>query len=203
MDSLVPSSDETDDKSIDPAPEVIEILDELPEQYRKLAETAVQISVQQVTAEYYSGPLPPPRILAQYKDILPDLPDRLFSMAEKQQEHRHEMEKAVVFSNIRNELLGTLSGPVVAITLLILGAIIILAGKSIEGLITLGGSALAFVSSYITARNKHKKELEEKARTLEQSKQKPASAPSKPQPKPTPPKRRTGNRQSKSRHKNK
>ncbi len=45
--------------------------------------------------ESFSGPLPHPKIFAQYKAVMPDAPKRIFRMAEKQQEHRFGLENSV------------------------------------------------------------------------------------------------------------
>lgn len=42
---------------------------------------------------WFSGPIPPPEIGAGWKDVLPDVPDRIFKMAEKEQQHRHDTER--------------------------------------------------------------------------------------------------------------
>ncbi len=42
-----------------------------------------------LTREEFSGPIPPPVVLEQYKNILPSAPDRIIIMAEKQQNHEH------------------------------------------------------------------------------------------------------------------
>ena len=44
----------------------------------------------------FSGPLPPPQILGQYEDELPGAAERLFRMAEKQQDHRINMDESSV-----------------------------------------------------------------------------------------------------------
>lgn len=36
------------------------------------------------------GPIPPPKILREYKEIDPSFPERIFKMAEKEQEFRHK-----------------------------------------------------------------------------------------------------------------
>ena len=41
----------------------------------------------------FTGPIPPPEILHQYREVLPDAPERILSMAEKQQNHRMDLEK--------------------------------------------------------------------------------------------------------------
>lgn len=47
----------------------------------------------QVYGEYYAGPIPHPQILRQYGEIIPDGPNRILVMAEKQAEHRREQER--------------------------------------------------------------------------------------------------------------
>lgn len=41
----------------------------------------------------YSGPIPPPDIIKDYENILPGSADRIISMAEKQADHRRDIEK--------------------------------------------------------------------------------------------------------------
>lgn len=61
-----------------------------PEQANKAAQIAVQFAAAQ-----YSGPLPLPQHYAEYEKILPGAADRILSMAEKEQNHRHSREKKV------------------------------------------------------------------------------------------------------------
>jgi uncharacterized membrane protein len=49
------------------------------------------ISVSSITAQG-TLPLPPPQLLAEYREILPDLPQRLISWTETQAAHRREVE---------------------------------------------------------------------------------------------------------------
>lgn len=44
----------------------------------------------------FSGPLPPPDTLSQYKALDPDLLNRIVTMAEKEQSHRHHIEAGIV-----------------------------------------------------------------------------------------------------------
>jgi len=46
----------------------------------------------------FSGPLPPPETLSQYKALDPDLLNRIVTMAEKEQSHRHGVEAGIVKS---------------------------------------------------------------------------------------------------------
>jgi len=44
----------------------------------------------------YSGPLPPAEQAAAWDAVVPGAADRILKMAEKQQEHRHELEKTTI-----------------------------------------------------------------------------------------------------------
>jgi len=51
----------------------------------------------------FSGPLPPPEILAQYNQLTPDAADRIITMAETEASHRRELEQKVIDGEIKNE----------------------------------------------------------------------------------------------------
>lgn len=46
--------------------------------------------------EQYSGPLPPPKAMKEYEEVLPGIAERIMNMAEEEAEHRHIQEKEVV-----------------------------------------------------------------------------------------------------------
>jgi len=45
------------------------------------------------TIETYAGPLPPPKLFEGYEQVLKGSADRILTMAEKEQSHRHSFEK--------------------------------------------------------------------------------------------------------------
>lgn len=64
----------------------------------------------------YSGPLPPANEMAQYEKICSGSADRIITMAEKQSEHRQNIEHAAVCASNWRSILGVLSAFVIAIT---------------------------------------------------------------------------------------
>ncbi len=44
----------------------------------------------------FSGPLPPPNMLMQYEQILPGMADRLVTIAENEQDQRHQIDNEIV-----------------------------------------------------------------------------------------------------------
>ena len=67
----------------------------------------------------FSGPLPPPRALAQYDKVVPGMAGRLLVMAEDEAKNRHHREADEVALNhrvITTEQLGVLSALIVTLT---------------------------------------------------------------------------------------
>ena len=54
-----------------------------------------------VIAQQFSGPIPPPNVLAQYDDIVPGAAERILKMAENQAAARIRVEEKVVDNEIR------------------------------------------------------------------------------------------------------
>lgn len=90
----------------------------------------------------FSGPLPPPEILAQYDEIVHEGANRIVEMAEKEQAHRHSLETTSVEGNIKSEKRGQ-NYALLICTLIILGSFaLIWKGHEIPGSIyAVGGLA--------------------------------------------------------------
>lgn len=52
--------------------------------------------IAQITASRFSGPVPPPAVLGQYEEILPGSAERILSMAESEQSHRHDYDNGLL-----------------------------------------------------------------------------------------------------------
>ena len=64
---------------------------------------------------YFSGPLPPPKLLEQYQSIQPDFPERILRLNEQEVGHRHEIQRAVVNNDFAFKRIGQLFGFVIAL----------------------------------------------------------------------------------------
>ena len=62
-----------------------------------------QTKQQTVVTQNWSGPLPPPDALARFDQIIPHGAERILTMTEHEQQHRHATEKAVLDANIQLE----------------------------------------------------------------------------------------------------
>lgn len=51
----------------------------------------------------FSGPLPPPELLKTYGELMPDLPERIVAMVEKEQAHKHNRENKTM-EYVRNDV---------------------------------------------------------------------------------------------------
>ncbi len=120
---------------------------------------------QQVSATTsFSGPIPPPEILINYNNAVPDGAERILVMAEKQNEHRMELEAKVVFADIVRSYLGVGAGLVVAVLFGVLAYLLIDGGHEAAG-ISLGTGTLAsivgtFVYGTISRRRERRERFE-------------------------------------------
>ena len=68
-----------------------------------------------VTHTEISGPIPPPQVLQQYNSIVPNAAERIIRMAEKQSDHRIDLERKVVDSSVVKSYLGMASATCIAL----------------------------------------------------------------------------------------
>lgn len=78
------------------------ILDELPEEKRNV----ILSTIMAIEERSFSGPLPPPDYFEAYQKTLPDSPNRILTMTEKQVDHRIDMEKTIVKKKFFQSTLG-------------------------------------------------------------------------------------------------
>lgn len=117
----------------------------------------------QSTMEAFSGPLPPPATLAQYNDVVPNGAERIMAMAERQQEHRHQIENRAIRGNIFDQRLGLILGFIVMMSVASAGMWCVYLGKDTAGLAALLGSVAGPVAAFIYGRKKQSDERKEKA----------------------------------------
>jgi uncharacterized membrane protein len=110
-----------------------------------------------VRGTYYQGPIPPASELEQYRLVLPDAPDRILAMAEKQEVHRHEMERLYVSGNIANERIGVITAGLLSIMSIAGGIYLLSEGKDISGLVTLLTPLAVLAGVYVYGRKTESK----------------------------------------------
>ena len=116
------------------------------------ANTHDKVSIKKSSIEY-AGPLPPPKMLKQYDDVIPGSAGRIIEWVEKEQAHRHKLENKIVNTESRDSLLGIINAGVISLVLLIGGFVVILSlrttsGTIIGGLIDISGIA-TIIGTYL------------------------------------------------------
>jgi len=121
-----------------------------------------------VRGEHFSGPLPPPEVLAKYNEVYPGLAERIMVMAETQSQHRQRMETRVINARTRNETLGQVFAFFLSLVFGGGSIWLIHLGKSLEGVGSLITVIAALAGVFIYGRRRQERELEEKRRALAQ-----------------------------------
>lgn len=137
--------------------QVLEIIEKQPESVQEsIARTLVAEHVS------YQGPIPPPELLSQFDDIIPDGANRIMIMAEEQSKHRREIEANVVNANNRDSLLGVVFAGIMGL-LAIVGSIwLISINKSAEGLSVIIGAVGSLWGIYLKGMSQDDKDLKKK-----------------------------------------
>lgn len=122
--------------------EVEEIIEELEKRPREEQKELISNLIR-VERNVYSGPIPPPELLRGYEEILPGTADRIIAMAEKQADHRRNLEKSVVESGARDSRLGIICGTIVCVVVCITGLLLSLItdAAALGALLSLSGMA--------------------------------------------------------------
>lgn len=110
--SKKPSSKKPDsDSSSLPAKQgkaaIVELVKDLPDSEK--IELVNQLTVSRVETTF-AGPLPTPEDFHKYSEVLPDAPDRIMRMAEREQQIRADGQEGMLANERRKINLGTLLG---------------------------------------------------------------------------------------------
>lgn len=128
----------------------------------------VSPSVVQHQQYTFSGPLPPPDLLAQYNAIYPEAAKRIFEHAEKEQQHRHKVVERALHYQGRAVLMGLAFGFSMGLAGIVTGGFLLYAGKNLEGFTTLVASVGTLVGAFIYKQHQqtkqHKNSLAEQNR---------------------------------------
>lgn len=103
----------------------------------------------------YSGPIPAASELAKYETIQPGFADRIITMAEKQSEHRHAIEKMAAETNVSlshkhafERRLGLFFGFIITLIVLGLGFDLLFHDKNVIGTIFCGVGILPVITVF-------------------------------------------------------
>jgi len=119
------------------------------------------VGVEQISS--FSGPLPPPEILKGYNNILPDAAERILVMAENQSIHRQDLEKTLVYGNVRHDFLGMIFGFIICILLILVGAFLAYTDKLVMAFASMLSGVAMIIGAFLQ-RNRERKREEKKAK---------------------------------------
>lgn len=77
----------------DPEIQLGKVLEELEQNGDEPVQRGELVQVLRTIQIQHSGPLPTPAMLQQYNDVIPNGAERIMAMAEREQGHRHELER--------------------------------------------------------------------------------------------------------------
>jgi uncharacterized membrane protein len=103
------------------------------------------------TATAFIGPIPPPELLAKYERTLPGLADRLVAIAERESDHRRELQRRA----IRLSELGLAAGFAIAMTALCGGIFLVHEGSQAEGMSSIILAIASLVLVFLTRGKRH------------------------------------------------
>ena len=122
--------------------------------------------VQQRTEVSFSGPLPPPQTLVHYNDAFPGCAERIVAMAERQSEHRQELERTHLRAGVFNERLGMVLAFVLALFVCGSDVWLLSTGHQIEGLAALIVPVATLVGVFVYGKKKTTEERDRKLRQI-------------------------------------
>lgn len=117
----------------------------------------------------FSGPLPPPSLLAKYSEIIPNGAERIMAMAEKQGDHREKLEARVVNGNVASQTRGSWFAFVLCLVALVGGFYLILQGKSAAGLVAIISSVGVIGGVFVVSRREQGRERAKKSAALQKN----------------------------------
>lgn len=139
--------------------EVKPILKKLPpEEKNKMVSAMVGLSVNRT----WTGPIPPPDILAGYNDIIPDGAERILRMAEKQSDHRILMESTVINRELNQSGRGQNYAVFIVILVLIASFILVYTNHDVAGGVLGAVDLVALASVFVIGKYTQKKDLAKK-----------------------------------------
>ncbi len=139
------------DDAVLPKNNVREILDQIPPE---LLSEALERRQDVVIGAHsrFSGPIPPPSLLEHYETIHQGFADRIVSMAEVEQSHRHSIEESALKGSILAEKRGQIFA-FLTCGVLLLGSIgLILQGHDVSGTFLVSGTLAGLAYVFITGR---------------------------------------------------
>lgn len=141
------------------APEVRDLITALPPN-KRVSATKILLKATKVTSSH-SGPIPSPDAFERYGNVLPSAPDRILKMAEKQLDHRIDVEKLAVRRQLNQSGVGQLLAFFIALGCIGASTWAAMNDHDTFAGILGGATVVGLVTVFIAGRNSQKKQLKE------------------------------------------
>lgn len=137
----------------------------------RVVESILSLQIQK--SIHFQGPLPPPEMLANYENVKTGFAERIVKRAEKEQKHRHEIEK--IFAQRHQDQLdhktllsfrGQLLAFIIAMTVIGGGIYLIAIDKDAWGLSSIIGALAALVTAFIYGKRSESQQSKEESEEL-------------------------------------
>ena len=151
--------------------EIQNLLSDLPQEMllealmeQKSTENGSRVRIiEQAISQKYSGPLPPPKMLHDYDLVTPGFAERIVSMAEKEQGHRHSLENTAVNGAINKDKRSQRYALFCIVFLSILCGGLIYSGHDTAGTVLGGATLVSLAALFITGKRSAEKDNSEKS----------------------------------------
>lgn len=124
------------------------------------------VSVQRTVSASFEGPIPPPVLLEQYNELIPNGAERILAMAESNSQHRQTLESFALRSEHQRSMLGIIAGLLVALALGGAGLWSTLAGHEPFGLAIIGIDMVGLVGTFVYGTESRRRERLQRAEIM-------------------------------------
>jgi uncharacterized membrane protein len=100
----------------------------------------------------WSGPLPPPQTLEEFRQLVPDAPERIFRQWEEESNHRRKYEDTALKASIRSDRRGQIAAAIFAVGALVLTAVCVVYNQPWIAAILGGGTIASVVTAFLYER---------------------------------------------------
>jgi len=124
------------------------------------------ITQRSLKVEAFEGPLPHPEVLKKFEEVVPGSAAQIIEQANKQTDHRIDIEKQVIKSDIRKSYLGLVFGFILGLVGIGGGIYAMILGHDVFGPILSGGTLASLVYAFIYGTKTRKEERSERMKRL-------------------------------------
>lgn len=106
----------------------------------------------------WNGPLPPPAVLKQYDEVNTGLAERIVASMEREQSHRHDMDRSLLSAHRSLYARGQFIAAFVVVTCLILGFLLGYNGQTTAAVAFVTGGVSQVILAFLGIRQERPKE---------------------------------------------